>query len=240
MPFTEAQTGRPGDNCDWEIRAAAYDFSLQVVRDWFLENIIKPVMKHGDGVWLDGDGPDNGGWMCSGSYDYEALPKPYPPLNDTEIDAFCVGENAVQEAAHDWLFANGGMDGQACWTYVTNYPVHGDTSAQCAAKLVSINELNASTAVGFAMDRTGGKNCDDTCAPVAIAAFLLTRKDQWFYGVTQESNSISTSVAALMLSDYGAPMGGMTQTGTVFRREFTSATVTLDCSTMTATFTQTV
>ena len=52
MPYTEHGTGMPGDNCDWEIRAAAYDFSQQVVQDWFLENIIKPVMVHGDGVWL--------------------------------------------------------------------------------------------------------------------------------------------------------------------------------------------
>lgn len=50
----------PYDAGDWEIRAAAYDFSQQVVRDWFIQNIIKPVMIHGDGVWLDGDGPDNG------------------------------------------------------------------------------------------------------------------------------------------------------------------------------------
>ena len=32
MPYTEHGTGRPGDNCDWEIRAAAYDFSQLVFR----------------------------------------------------------------------------------------------------------------------------------------------------------------------------------------------------------------
>jgi hypothetical protein len=174
--------------------------------------------------------------MCSGSYDYKSLPQPYPALNDTEIDAFCVGENSVQEAAHDWLFANGGFDGQACWTYVNNYPTHGDSPAQCAAKLVSINALKATTAVGFAMDRTGGRNYNDTTAPAAIASFLLTRKDQWFFGVTQESNTINLTVAALLLSDYGPPQGEMTQSGAVFSREFETATVTLDCSTLEPTF----
>jgi hypothetical protein len=49
----EAQTGRPGDNCSWPIQAAAYDFSNPVVREWYQENIIKPVMVAGDGVWLE-------------------------------------------------------------------------------------------------------------------------------------------------------------------------------------------
>jgi hypothetical protein len=66
MPYHEHDTD--GFNCSWPIIAAAYDFSQQVVQDWFLENIIKPVMTVADGVWLDGDGPDNGAWMCSGSY----------------------------------------------------------------------------------------------------------------------------------------------------------------------------
>lgn len=65
MPYEEHGTGGPANKCDWKIIAAAYDFSQQVVRDWFLENIIKPVMVHGDGVWLDGDGPDvRGNYPC--------------------------------------------------------------------------------------------------------------------------------------------------------------------------------
>lgn len=158
-------------------------------------------------------------------------------MNETEIDAFCVGENAVQEAAHDWLFANGGMDGQACWTYVTSYPTQGDTAEVCASKLLAAEALNASTAVGFAMDRTGGKGYSDDAAPAAIASFLLTRKDQWFFGVTQESNTINATVAALLLSDYGPPKGGMTRSGTLFQRQYATANVSLDCATLTATFT---
>lgn len=52
MPYAEAKTGRPGDNCSWPIIASGYDYSQQEVQDWYLENIIKPVMKHADGVWL--------------------------------------------------------------------------------------------------------------------------------------------------------------------------------------------
>ena len=74
MPYTEHGTGRPGDNCAWEIRAAAYDFSQQIVREWFLNNIIKPVMVHGDGVWLDGDGPDNGGASRPRANERDELP----------------------------------------------------------------------------------------------------------------------------------------------------------------------
>lgn len=56
MPYAEHGTGGPANGCDWEVIAAAYDFTQEVVRSWFLENIIKPVMVHGDGVWLDGCG----------------------------------------------------------------------------------------------------------------------------------------------------------------------------------------
>lgn len=239
MPYTEHGTGRPGDNCDWEIRAAAYDFSQQVVRDWFLENIVKPVMVHGDGVWLDGDGPDNGAWMCSGSYDYPNLPAPYPPLNETEIDSFCIGENLVQAAAHDWLFANGGMDGQACWTYVNNFPTSRDTPSQCASKLINIAQATYTTAVGFAMDRTGGNGgYNDTNAAQVIASFLLTRGDYWFLGLNQNSNTPGNlTTAALLLSDYGLPLGSLSNNSYVFQRKFEHATVELDCSTFKASFT---
>ena len=59
---------------------------------------------------------------------------------------------------------------------------------------------------------------------------------QWFFGVTQESNTINATVAALLLSDYGAPLGGMTRSGTLFQRKYASATVSLDCATLAATF----
>ena len=86
----EHSTGRPGDNCSWPIRAGMYDFSQAVVRDWYLDNIIKPAMTHADGVWLDGDGPDNGCYQCSGSYSWGNLPAPYPAQNASEVDWRCM------------------------------------------------------------------------------------------------------------------------------------------------------
>ena len=29
----------------------------------YLDNIIKPSLTHADGIWLDGNGPDNGAYM---------------------------------------------------------------------------------------------------------------------------------------------------------------------------------
>jgi len=177
--------------------------------------------------------------MCSGSYDYKNLPAPYPPLNETEIDAFCVGENAVQAAAHDWLFANGGMDGQACWTYVNSFPKATDSPAQCASKLLQIAHGTYTTAVGFAMDRTGGNGgYSDTNSSQVVAAFMLTRGDYWFLGLNQKSSIPGdNATAALLLSDFGAPLGAMTNSSLVFERKYTHATVQLDCATFTATFT---
>ena len=143
----------------------------------------------------------------------------------------------MQAAAHDFLFASGGMDGQACWQQVSNFPVPADAPAACAAKLQAIDLINSDLAVGFAMDRTGGKGYTDATAPQTVAAFLLTRKEQWFFGVTQESDTMALATAALLLSDYGAPLGAMyNSTPTSFFRRYERATVGLDCSTFTASF----
>ena len=237
----EAKTGRPGDNCSWEIRAGVYDFSQEVVRDWFLENIVKPVMKVGDGIWLDGDGPDNGAWACSGSYDWKNLKPPYPALNSSETDAFCVGENLVQQAAHEWLIANGGFDAQACFSNIagSSLPQAADTPAQCAAKLRASDHRPSPLGgpTGYAMDRTGGRDYTDATALQTIAAFMLVRDAHWFFGVTQTSNTINMTVAALLLSDFGAPLDRMSNAGDVFTRHYEKATVTLDCASFTARFT---
>lgn len=45
-----------GFNCSWPIRAGAYDWSQAEIRDWYLDNIIKPTLRVGDGAWIDGDG----------------------------------------------------------------------------------------------------------------------------------------------------------------------------------------
>jgi hypothetical protein len=191
-----------------------------------------------DGVWLDGDGPDNGAYQCSGSYDWNKLPAPYPALNATEVDAFCVGENEVQATAHAWLFANGGMDGQACWVYVNAFPRLGDPPATCAAKLRAIDHAETVRPVAFASDRTAGTGAyNDTTAAQTIAAFQLARADYWFFGINWV-NSLNDTVAALLLADHGAPHGNMTNTSAyVFSREYERATVALDCETFTASFT---
>ena len=231
------ESGTVNQSCAWEVRAAAYDWSQAVVRAWFLENIIKPVMVHGDGVWLDGDGPDNGAWGCSGSYDFDKLPAPYPPLNESGIAAFCAGENIVQAQAHEWLFANGGMDGQACWSFWNAFPLPGDSAAVCAAKLLVGANLSSSMPVGVGMDRTGQRAWNDSSSAQAVAAFMLVRKDYWFFGAGGNGvNGFTEATAALLLSDFGAPLGSMTRTGSVFSREYEKSTVTLDCSTVEATF----
>jgi hypothetical protein len=236
----EAQTGRPGDNCSWPIQAAAYDFSNPIVRDWFQENIIKPVMVAGDGVWLDGDGPDNGAYQCSGNYDWGRLPAPYPALNASEVDSFCAGENMVQEAAHDFMFANGGMDGQACWTFIDDFPKPADSPSACAQKMLSIDhrQTDNGTPVAFASDRCGGNGgYNDDTAMQTIAAFQLARDEYWFFGLNWE-NTLNDTIAALLLTDYGLPLGNMTNsTPFLFERQFAKATVALDCATFTASFT---
>ena len=235
----EAQTGRPGDNCSWPIQAAAYDWNNSLVRDFFLEKVVKPVMKAGDGVWLDGDGPDNGAYQCSGSYDFGKLPAPYPALDEPEIDAFCVGENLVQEAVHNFLFANGGMDGQACWTFVgvDELPQAADAPAACAAKLLRLDALvgKNNTPVGVAMDRCGGGVSDDI-AKQAVASFMLVRDKYWFFGTG--GDSLNDTTAGYMLSDFGWPLGDMTNASALlFERKYKHATVSLDCASYTASFT---
>lgn len=236
------ENGTQDQNCSWPIKASAYNFADPAVQAWWLDNVIKPVMAHGDGVWLDGDGPDNGGWACSGSYDYyptNKLPAPYPPIDAPAIAAFCAGENAAQAAAHDFLFANGGMDAQACWTYIQNFPLPGDSPAACATKLLAADHLPASTAVGFGMDRTGQRGWTDATAAQTIAAFLLARDESWFFGAGGNGvSNFAPATAALLLSDFGAPLNNMTNASAfLFSREYEHATVALDCSTFTASFT---
>jgi hypothetical protein len=43
------ESGTSRENCSWPIRAMAYDWTQQVVREWFLNNIIKPTLVVADG-----------------------------------------------------------------------------------------------------------------------------------------------------------------------------------------------
>ncbi len=191
---------------------------------------------------FSGDGPDNGAYQCAGNYDFDKLPPPYPANNADEVAAFCAGERAAVAAAHTWLYANGGHDPQACVLYINSaaqLPQPTDTPAACAAKVAALAAVSEpARAVGFASDRTGGKGYTDATAPQTVAAFLLTRKEMWFFGVTQESNEPADSTAALLLSDWGAPLGNLTvPAANVFQRRYERVTVGLDCNTFVATFT---
>lgn len=65
---------------------------------------------------------------------------------------------------------------------------------------------------------------------------MLVRGERFFFGLDAH-NSLNATVAALLLSDFGAPLGNMTVTGSVASRAYTAATVSLDCATFTASFT---
>ena len=89
----------PANNCSFEIRAAAYNWANPDVRAWYQENIIEAALEHADGMWLDGNGPDNGAYMCSGiCCGFGADNSPH---NQSEIDAYCAGE--VSRASFDFL-----------------------------------------------------------------------------------------------------------------------------------------
>ena len=71
--------------------------------------------------------------------------------------------------------------------------------------------------------------------PQAVATFLLVRGERFFFGL-EAANSYNETTAALLLSDYGAPLGNMTFNGSVASRKFATATVSLDCETFSASF----
>jgi hypothetical protein len=242
MPFVEEGTTNQG--CAWDIRAAAYDWTQQDVRDWYVENIIKSTMNVGQGAWIDGDGPTNGAWMCSGSYDWGNLPTPYPALNETGVAAFCAGEGQVVQAANEWLISNGGYQYE-CFDYVTSssvLPNVNDTATSCAAKLKALDHLPTSTAIVLYGDRTNNKvYSDGVDTAQAVAVFLLVRGEQWFFGLPT-ANAWNTTTAPLLLSDFGAPLGNMSSLAGqpyVFQRQYEKALVELDCGSYTAKFTPT-
>lgn len=236
MPY--AEHGTTSYNCSWPIVAAAYDWTQPVVQQWYLDNIIKPTMVYGDGAWLDGDGPDNGAWMCSGNYNWGNLPAPYPALNESEVAAFCDGETAVVIAAQQWLIAAGGYE-YDCIQFVNDagsLPMPGDAPATCASKMTALAARQPTTAIALWGDRTASILYNASFAGEATAVFMLARQEHWLM-VFPAENEPNATLAAYLLSDYGAPVGNMTQPSpNVFQRQFARANVTLDCNTYAATF----
>ena len=180
--------------------------------------------------------------MIAGNYDYENLKPPYPALEPDEIAAFCAGEDNATTLAHEWLATQGGFDGEVCWTFAGGYPSASDSPAECVAKVKALDHLpatNGADTVLFYGDRTGGNGSynDDTAAQ-AVAVFMLARGDRFFFGM-QADNVLNATTAALLLSNYGLPLGNMTVSGNVISRAYEKATVALDCSDFTASFTPT-
>lgn len=233
MPYVEHGTENQG--CAWDIVASSYNFADPNVRAWFVDNVIAPTLVVADGAWLDGDGPDNGAWMCSGQCC--DIPAPYPATNSSEVDGFCEGEALVGQAVREYLIPRGGFD-YNCFTFVSNsaeLPNATDGGPVCAAKLQGLAALNHNATVLYT-DRTGTPQYNATTVAAAAAAFLLVRGPLWWFGVTSSPSAWVNATAAALLSDFGEPLGNMTQApGTyVFSREYQTATVSLDCSTFSA------
>ena len=132
------------------------------------------------------------------------------------------------------------MDGQACWTFVHigDLPQAADAPAVCASKLLRLDSVQGqnNTPVGVAMDRCGGPQYTDEMAKQAVASFMLARDKYWFFGTG--GNTLNDTTASYLLSDFGYPLGGMTNASAfLFERQYQHATVSLDCATYTATFT---
>ena len=198
----------PAFNCSFPIRAAAYNWSNPLLADWFLDNVIKTAMVHGDGVWLDGIGPDNGAYLCAGlCCGYDASNS---PLLQSEIESHCDGMTAATTQAQKWLIANGGWEAMKCSDFMSvetgpnvklsavaqtspnqDYPALpnvNNTPSECAARLVNCSNWgsdhsNYNYAVAYG-GRTGGRtDYDDESAAGTVAAFLLMRGQHWLFSI---------------------------------------------------------
>lgn len=92
-------------------------------------------MVHADGIWLDGIGPDNGAYMCSGvCCGYGANNS---PLVQHEIDAHCKAQTDATTQVQKYLIANGGWEAQKCFDYKSgqSLPNSDDDPTTCASKL---------------------------------------------------------------------------------------------------------
>ena len=227
----------PANNCSFEIRAAAYDFKKPEVREWYVQNIIAPTLKVADGAWLDGNGPDNGAWMCSGiCCGFNASNS---PQNRSQIDDWCEGEKATAIAAHKLIIEGGGYE-YNCMTFIEHdLPGAGQGAKNCSMNLRGL--ANKATDPKIFMPvvyggRTGSSGFNASTLGGAVAAFLLAREQHWLFHMPA---SLDAATAKLVLTDYGKPKGKMTGvagTPGTWQREYEQATVRLDCETFIPTF----
>lgn len=148
---------------------------------------------HGDGIWLDGIGPDNGAYMCSGvCCGYGASNS---PVTQPEIDSHCAAQAAATTQLQRWLIANGGWEAQKCFNYnapsghgdesdVTDMggfslPSASDSPSSCASKLqhtatAAANHANYNFVVAYG-SRTGGRaGYNDTTVAGTVAVRVGT------------------------------------------------------------------
>eukprot|EP00931_Biecheleriopsis_adriatica_P080490 TRINITY_DN53833_c0_g1_i1.p1 TRINITY_DN53833_c0_g1~~TRINITY_DN53833_c0_g1_i1.p1 ORF type:complete len:438 (-),score=58.72 TRINITY_DN53833_c0_g1_i1:111-1424(-) len=248
----------PANKCSFHISAAAYNWTHPNLASWFVEKVVAPSLVHADGIWLDGIGPDNGAWMCSGvccGYD-----KDNSPLVQSEIDAHCQAQAAATTQAQQYLIQNGGWEAMRCFDYKSGaeLPNAKDSPAACAQKLekwaaFGANHSNYNFIVAYG-DRTAGRDgYDDSTVGSTVAAFMLIRGQHWLFSIgpnggslgksyppyDQDPGSLKAATAKILLSDYGRPQGGMTAVSGkqgVYQRVYEKATVTLDCATFQGTF----
>ena len=248
------------NKCSFHISAAAYNWTNPTLAPWFIEKVVAPSLVHGDGIWLDGIGPDNGAYMCSGACcGYGAHNS---PLNQDEITAHCEAQAAATTQAQTYLREHGGWEAQACFDYKggAELPHAGDSPASCAMKMekwaaFGANHSNYNFVVAYG-DRTGGRQSyNDSNVADTVAAFLIIRGQHWLFSIGpnggsggsssppyhQDPGTLELETAQVLLSDYGRPKGNMTKvsgkTG-VYQRVFEKATVTLDCAHFKGTITQ--
>eukprot|EP00041_Stephanoeca_diplocostata_P042145 m.10382 g.10382 ORF g.10382 m.10382 type:complete len:415 (+) comp7374_c0_seq1:99-1343(+) len=233
----------PAHNCSFHISAAAYNWTNPTLAQWFIDEVVAPTLVHADGIWLDGIGPDNGAYMCSGvCCGYGATNS---PLVQTEIDAHCAAQAAATTQVQKYLISKGGWEAQKCFNYIGpgSLPTVSDSPKECASKLTTMAARGANhstyNAIAAYTGRTGGmQGYNDTTAAATVAAFMLMRGQHWFLGISN-TNDMALATAQLMTSDYGVPEGLMQPVAgqaNVFERKYEKATIRLDCNTFTGTF----
>jgi hypothetical protein len=176
----------PGHNCSFEIRAAAYNFLNPAVGDWYLSNVLYRSLLHADGMWLDGNGYDNGAWMCSGICC--GFGPENSPHNQSEIDAFCKAQTDIATRGRRHIIAQAGYDFN-CFSYrVDSLPRADDDVTTCSAKLMATaawasDHSNYNTVVAYGGDTGGAQGYNSSTAAGAVAAFLIMRGEHWLFSI---------------------------------------------------------
>jgi hypothetical protein len=252
----------PQHDCPFEIRASAYNWIRGVDVDytrnpmpqpapgvlrWFIDNVIARTLEVGDGAWIDGDGPDNGAWMCSGGTGpRHKTTGDCPPtgcaLNYTENIAFQNAEAVVIQRAHEYLISRGGFD-YRCLRFVgpLHVPQPTDSEGSCNAKLHALAfDPNVTSTNGTVLygERVRGIGYSDDTVQEAVAVFFLVRQEHFYLGSLARSNMSSVMVENLFHRDYGAPLEAMRQRASdgVWERQYEGATVRFSCSNFSSSF----